>query len=239
MEDCTPDITAKMMRHVTDTCIREVTIKAANAELVNQHTQLDLSQNYGDGKMSSSDGQRFIITASSLLSSYYPRYAGYYDKMIGVYTHTSNQLSVINTQAISCTPRESLYVVDGLLDNNTILAIKEHTTDTEGFTEHVFALCYLLGIRFIPRIKDLKSQQLYRIDKKVSYGKLDVLLTKRGSVEELTKTYISDLENRLQILSQLEFMIFYIDLYCSNIHGVNHTALPLQQRSNRNLLINP
>ena len=41
MEDCTPDITAKMMRYVTDTCIRETTIKAANAELVNQHTQLD------------------------------------------------------------------------------------------------------------------------------------------------------------------------------------------------------
>lgn len=189
MEDCTPDITAKMMRYVTDTCIREATIKAANAELVNQHTQLDLSQNYGDGKMSSSDGQRFIITASSLLSSYYPRYAGYYDKMIGVYTHTSNQLSVLNTQAISCAPRESLYVVDGLLDNNTILAIKEHTTDTEGFTEHVFALCYLLGIRFMPRIKDLKSQQLYRIDKEVSYGELDALLTKTASIEPVIEQF--------------------------------------------------
>lgn len=84
MQDCAPGITTKMMRGVTDTCIREATIKAANAELVNHHTQLDLSQNYGDGKMSSSDGQRFIIIASSLLSSYYPRYAGYYDKMLGV-----------------------------------------------------------------------------------------------------------------------------------------------------------
>lgn len=170
MQDCVPGITARMMRHVTDTCIGEATIKAANAEIVKQHTQLDLSQNYGDAKMSSSDGQSFIITASSLLSSYYPRYAGFYDKMIGLYTHTSNQLSVINTQVISCAPRESLYVIDGLLDNNTVLSIKEHTTDTEGFTEHVFALCYLLGIRFMPRIKDLKSQQFYRIDKDVSYG---------------------------------------------------------------------
>ena len=103
--------------------------------------------------------------------------------MIGVYTHTSNQLSVINTQAISCAPRESLYVIDGLLDNNTILAIKEHTTDTEGFTERVFALCHLLGISFMPRIKDLKSQQLYRVDKEVSYGELDVLMTKTASVD--------------------------------------------------------
>ena len=189
MQDCTSDITAEMMRHVTDSCIREETIKAANAELVNQHTQLDLSQVYGDGTMSSSDGQRFIITASSLLSSYYPRYAGYYDKMIGVYTHTSNQLSVLNTQAISCAPRESLYVIDGVLDNNTILTIKEHTTDTEGFTEHVFALCYLLGIRFMPRIKNLKSQQLYRIDKDISYGDLDALLTKTVLIEPVIEQF--------------------------------------------------
>jgi TnpA family transposase len=189
MQDCTLGITADMMRHVSNSCIREETIKAANTELVNQHTQLNLSQIYADGKMSSSDGQRFIITASSLLSSYYPRYAGYYDKMIGVYTHTSNQLSVLTTQAISCAPRESLYVIDGFLDNNTILAIKEHTTDTEGFTEHVFALCYLLGIRFMPRIKDIKSQQLYRIDKDVSYGVLDALLTKTASIESVIEQF--------------------------------------------------
>ena len=39
------------------------------------------------------------------------------------------------------------YVIDGFLDNNTILAIKEHTTDTEGYTEHIFALCFSAGIR--------------------------------------------------------------------------------------------
>lgn len=76
-----------------------------------------------------------------------------------------------------------------MLDNNTILAIKEHTTDTEGFTEHVFALCYLLGIRFMPRIKDLKSQQLYRIDKEISYSELDALLTKTASIEPVIEQF--------------------------------------------------
>jgi len=64
------------------------------------------------------------------LASFYPRYCGYYDKIIGIYTHTSDQYSVYNTNAISCSPRESLYVIDGFLDNNTILSIKEHTTPT-------------------------------------------------------------------------------------------------------------
>lgn len=59
------------MRHVTDICIQEEAIKTANAELVNQHNQLDLSQNYGDGKMSSLDGQCFIVTASSYMQTEY------------------------------------------------------------------------------------------------------------------------------------------------------------------------
>lgn len=39
----------------------------------------------------------------------------------------------------------------------------------------------------MPRIRDLKDQQLYRVDKHASYGELDALLTKTaylGIVEE-------------------------------------------------------
>lgn len=69
-------------------------------------------------------------------------------------------------------------MLDGLLENNTILEIKEHTTDTEGYTEHIFALCFLLGYQFMPRIKDLKDQQLYKINRDSDYGQLNVLLDK-------------------------------------------------------------
>jgi Resolvase, N terminal domain/Tn3 transposase DDE domain len=41
------------------------------------------------------------------------------------------------------------------------LRIEEHYTDTAGFTDHVFALCHLLGFRFAPRIRDLADKRLY------------------------------------------------------------------------------
>jgi len=85
---------------------------------------------------------------------------------------------VYSTKVISCSPREALYVLDGLLENNTILKIREHTTDTHGYTEIVFALCHLLGFYFMPRIKDIKDQQLYRVEKGVDYGVFTPLLTK-------------------------------------------------------------
>jgi len=72
-------------------------------------------------------------------------------------------------------------VLDGLLENNTILRLREHYTDTHGFTEHIFALSYLLGYSFMPRLRDLADQQLYKLDRKASFGKLDPLF--RGTAD--------------------------------------------------------
>jgi len=172
------DISVDMLRHVLRFFIREETLTAASAEIVNLHHQLPLSAVHGTGNISSSDAQRFGIRASSLLASYYPRYYGYYQKAIGIYTHVSDQYSVFSTKVISCSPREALYVLDGLLENNTILQPYKHTTDTHGYTEIIFALCYLLGYEFMPRIRDLKDQQLYRVDKNFDYGVFTPLLDK-------------------------------------------------------------
>jgi TnpA family transposase len=55
----------------------------------------------------------------------------------------------------------------------------------------------------MPRIKDLKSQQLYRVDKSISYGKLDILLTKTVSLEPMIEQWdemiriVASLKNKL------------------------------------------
>ncbi|MEM6840360.1 MAG: Tn3 family transposase [Cyanobacteria bacterium P01_C01_bin.120] len=62
--------------------------------------------------------------------------------------------------------------------NNTILKIRQHTTDTRGYTEIIFALCHLLGFYSMLRIRDLKDHQLYRVNQKADYG----VFTPRGPV---------------------------------------------------------
>ena len=154
---------------------------------MNCHHTLPLSALHGTGTLSSSDAQRFGIRASSLLASYYPRYYGYYEKAIGIYTHISDQSAMFSTRVISCSPREALYVLDGLLDNNTILQIREHTTDTHGYTEIVFALCHLLGFYFMPRIRDLKDQQLYRVDRHAPLKSMTYTLAKNRALPKTKK----------------------------------------------------
>ena len=50
-----------------------------------------------------------------------------------------------------------------------------HHTDTGGVTDHIFALCHLLGIEFMPCIKDLPDHSLIKLDRHQHYGELDCL----------------------------------------------------------------
>ncbi len=162
MADSTEDLTIRMLQHVSRTCLRDETIRRANAAIVNYHRALDVSRSWGEGQIASSDGQRFGVRGSSLLAAFYPRYFGYYDRVVSVYTHLSDQYSVFNTQVISCAEREALYVLDGLLENDTELPIRTHIVDTAGCTDQVFGLCYLLGFTFMPRLKNLAARRLFK-----------------------------------------------------------------------------
>jgi TnpA family transposase len=162
MADSTEDLTVRMLQHVSRTCLREETIRRANAAIVNYHRALDVSRYWGEGQVASSDGQRVGVRGSSLLAAFYPRYFGYYDRAVSVYTHLSDQYSVFNTQVISCAEREALFVLDGLLENDTELPIRTHIVDTAGCTDQVFGLCYLLGFTFMPRLKNLATRRLFK-----------------------------------------------------------------------------
>lgn len=115
--------------------------------MVEYHHQLPFSATWGDGTTSSSDGQRFAVQRDGLLGAVYPRYFGYYDRALTLYIRLSDRFGVFATQAISCAPREAGYVLDGLPENNTLVRPQVHTTDTHGFTEQLFGLCYLLALR--------------------------------------------------------------------------------------------
>jgi len=181
MAQSTEGITVDMLQYASRWFLSASALKAANRVLVDYHHRLELAGVWGDGTASSSDGQRFGVQESSLLAGFYPRYFGFYDRAITVYTHVSDQYSVFASRAISCSPREAIYVLDGLLENDTILRAREHYTDTHGFTEQLFGLCYLLGFSFMPRLKGLADQQLYKLDRTRSYGKLDPLF--RGTID--------------------------------------------------------
>ena len=141
--------------------IRDETLRSANNILVDYHYDLPLSRLWGGGMLSSSDGQRFPAKGSLRQARSLPRYFGY-GKGVTFYSWTSDRFSQYGSKPIPATVRDATYVLDEILNNETELSILEHTTDTAGYTEVIFALFDLLGLRFSPRIRDLADQKLYR-----------------------------------------------------------------------------
>ena len=131
--------------------LREETLKAAVAALVNFQYRQPLAQHWGGGTLSSSDGQRFPVRGKVRNASALPRYFGY-GEGITFYTWSSDQFSQYGTKVISSTVRDATYVLDEILNNETDLTILEHTTDTAGYTDLVFCSLRLIGDAVFPAL---------------------------------------------------------------------------------------
>jgi TnpA family transposase len=141
--------------------VRDETLAEATTTLVTFMQSLPYSGVWGSGLLSSSDGQRFAAKGNIRKARALPRYYGY-GKGVTFYTWTLDLFAQYGSKAIPSTVRDATFVLDALLDNLADLEVVEHTTDTAGYTELIFALFDLLGFKFSPRIRDLGDQQLYR-----------------------------------------------------------------------------
>ncbi len=78
-------------------------------------------------------------------------------------------------------------MLDGLMHHKSSVEIHEHTTDTAGAVESVFALAHAFGYRFAPRIRDLGDRKLYVTERSMAEGLPDAVLggaINRAAVEE-------------------------------------------------------
>ena len=155
--------------------IRDETYSKALSELVNAQLKQPFAAHWGDGKTSSSDGQRFRAGNKAQSTGHInPKYGSEPGRLF--YTHLSDQYSPFSSKLVNVGIRDSTYVLDGLLYDESDLQIEEHYTDTAGFTDHVFAMMHLLGFRFAPRIRDLADTKIYILDSNNDYDGLKPMI---------------------------------------------------------------
>jgi TnpA family transposase len=70
---------------------------------------------------------------------------------VSFYTWVSGRYVPFYTKMIFVSEGEAAHVIDGLLYHGGDVDIAIHHTDGGGVSDHVFALCHLLGFRFAPR----------------------------------------------------------------------------------------
>ncbi len=151
--------------------IRDETYSSALAEIINVQSAHPFSSYWGEGKTSSSDGQRFATGSyAQRTGNINPKYGS--SPGVQFYTHISDQYAPFHTKVINVGVRDATYVLDGLLYHESDVQIEEHYTDTSGFTDHVFALMQLLGFKFAPRIRDLNDKKLFIPEASTGYSAL-------------------------------------------------------------------
>ena len=171
-------------RHITEEKVDE-----AITTVINAYNQFAIPRLWGSGKSASADGTKWDLYEQNLLSEYHVRYGGYGG--IGYY-HVADSYIALFSHFIPCGVWEAVYILDGLLKNQSEIQPDTLHADTQGQNAPVFALAHLLGIQLMPRIRNWKDLTLYRPDKTSRFEHIDTLFT--DTVDwDLIRTHLPDM----------------------------------------------
>jgi TnpA family transposase len=167
------------IKHIADWQLNEENQRSGLAVIVNAISKLDVTQHWGDGTTSSSDGQRFSLRRKVLQQTYSPVFN---DFALEFYSFVADNYAPFHSMPIECADRDAPFVLDGLLHNESDLPLYEHFTDSHGFTDNNFAAFAMYGRQFTPRIKALSQHAIFCIDADKDYGALEPLLNRKERV---------------------------------------------------------
>jgi len=184
---------------VNQNYFRSETIKKANDILVEFNSKLDLAQKWGGGEVASADGLRFVTPSKSINSRHNSKYFGV-GRGVTYYNFVSDQFTGFNAIVIPGTIRDSLYLLQGILEHDTVLNIKEVMTDTAGYSDIIFGLFGLLGYQFSPRIADIGNTRFWRIDSSADYGVLNNISKNKIRIDLIVRYW----EDILKVVGSLK-----------------------------------
>jgi hypothetical protein len=123
-------------------------IDKASTTVINAFSQLDVAGMWGDGKAVAADGSQIDTWENNLLAETSIRYGGYG----GIaYRHISNTYIALFSHFIPCGVWEAVYIIEGLLRNDSDIQPGTIHADTQGQSLPVFGLAALLGFDLLPR----------------------------------------------------------------------------------------
>jgi TnpA family transposase len=179
----------RQMAHVHQRHIDLDKLQASITAIIDAYNRFALPKYWGTGTQASVDGTKWDIYENNLLAEYHIRYGGYGG--IGYY-HVSDTYIALFSHFIPCGVWEAIYILDGLMQNQSEIQPDVIQGDTQAQSATVFALAYLLGITLMPRIRNWKDLTFYRPHASARYRHVDSLFTDTVNWE-LIETYLPDM----------------------------------------------
>ena len=156
-----PALTRDRLSHVDQNYLRAETHSAANARLIEAQASVGVAQLWGGGLIASVDGLRFVVPVQTINAAPSPRYFGL-RRGVTWLNAVNDQVAGIGAVVVPGTMRDSLHILDTLLNLDAGPKPDMVATDTASYSDIVFGLFRMLGYRFSPRIADLSDQRFWR-----------------------------------------------------------------------------
>ncbi|MFT4718379.1 MAG: TnpA family transposase [Rickettsiales bacterium] len=179
IKDNVPSLTRHRLSWTKQNFIRLENITKSNNKLVNYQSNIPIVKYWGTGEVASVDGLRFVVPVKTIRAKANKKYF-HRKKGITWYNFMSDQFAGFHGVVITGTLRDSIFLLEGILEQQTGLRPTEIMTDTSGASDLIFGLFLLLGYQFSPRLADAGEEKFWRIDKNADYGVLNDIA--RGNI---------------------------------------------------------
>ncbi|QKZ20829.1 transposase [Streptomyces chartreusis] len=154
-------LTRSRLVHVDQYYLRADTIAAANAALIAAQAEVPIVRYWGGGLLASVDGLRFVVPVRTISAAPSLKYFGF-KRGITWLNAVNDQVAVIGQMVVPGTPRDSLHILDALLNLDGGVKPEMVATDNASYSDMVFGLFKILGYNFSPRFRDLDDQRCWR-----------------------------------------------------------------------------
>ena len=184
------EVEARTLSRINKKHISLKSLTKAITCIVNCLNQFPLLKAWGTGVRVGVDGTSEDIYDDNIIAEHHVRYG----RTGGLaYRHIADNYIALFSSFISCGVWEAIHIIDALLRNASEIQPNIVHADTQGQSLPVFAFSYLFGIQLMPRIRNWKGLNFYRVDKDTKYTNIDSLFCDSEIDWELLHTHWQDL----------------------------------------------
>jgi TnpA family transposase len=181
-------LTRDRLSHVDQNYVRAETLRAANGRLIDAQGSIPLASAWGGGLVASADGLRFVVPIATLNAGPNPRYFGMQRGATWL-NAVNDQAAGIGAIVVPGTMRDSLHILDLLLNIEGGPRPDVVVTDTASYSDIVFGLFRILGYQFSPRIADLTDTRFWRLNASADYGPLNAVARSRVNRQRIRERW--------------------------------------------------
>jgi len=149
-----------VLNYIKRRYVYEEPLRSANIDVANANFEIRLPHIWGKPATAcASDSKRFGSWNQNIMTQWVNRFRG---PVVKIYWHVEKKATCVYSQLQSCSASEVIAMIEGFVRHQTEMNIEKQYVDSHGQSLLAFAICHLLGLQLLPRLKGIHAKKLFR-----------------------------------------------------------------------------